>query len=181
MTSFYEAAPSKERASVACCQSKGRDRSSFCFLQISLQRCSIVTVSHVPSVLARPGTLVGRTSAAQDSARIVPLRLSGRNKSMRVRRSRHVKSVPGVQNPNKPGRSRTIRASPGGKLRTGVEGCPRCQTGIIRTSLGAILFGAFAQPKHAGKYTIAYIPPVHNHPKISCSEVRAVPRQPIFG
>ena len=30
-----------------------------------------------------------------------------------------------------------------------------CQTRIIQTSLGAILFGAFAQPKLAGKYTIA--------------------------
>ena len=41
-----------------------------------------------------------------------------------------------------------------------------CQTGIIRTSLGAILFGAFAQPKLAGKYTIACVPPVQHHPKI---------------
>ena len=56
-----------------------------------------------------------------------------------------------------------------------------CQTGIIRTSLGAILFGAFAQPKLANMYTIGYVPPVQHHPKISCSEVRAVPRQPIFG
>ncbi len=56
-----------------------------------------------------------------------------------------------------------------------------CQTGIIRTSLGAILFGAFAQPNLANMYTIACVPPEQNHPKISCSEVRAVPRQPIFG
>ena len=56
-----------------------------------------------------------------------------------------------------------------------------CQTGIIRTSLRAILFGAFAQPKLANMYNIAYVPPVQNHTKISCSEVRAVPRQPIFG
>ncbi len=56
-----------------------------------------------------------------------------------------------------------------------------CQTGIIRTSLGAILFGAFAQPNLANMYTIACVPPVQHHPKISCSEVRAVPRQPIFG
>ena len=56
-----------------------------------------------------------------------------------------------------------------------------CQTGIIRTSLGAILFGAFAQPKLADMYTIACVPPEQNHPKISCSEVRAVPRLPIFG
>ena len=46
-----------------------------------------------------------------------------------------------------------------------------CQTGIIQTSLGAILFGAFAQPKLANMYTIACVPPVQNHPKISCSEV----------
>ena len=58
---------------------------------------------------------------------------------------------------------------------------PVCQTGIIRTSLGAILFGAFAQPNLANMYTIACVPPVQNHPKISCSEVLAVPRQPIFG
>ena len=56
-----------------------------------------------------------------------------------------------------------------------------CQTGTIRTSLGAILFGAFAQPNIVGMYTIACVPPVQHHPKISCSEVRAVPRQPIFG
>ena len=56
-----------------------------------------------------------------------------------------------------------------------------CQTGIIRTSLGAILFGAFVQPKLANMYTIACVPPVQHHPKISCSEVRAVPRLPIFG
>ncbi|HIU98388.1 MAG TPA: hypothetical protein IAC73_00915 [Candidatus Limadaptatus stercoripullorum] len=56
-----------------------------------------------------------------------------------------------------------------------------CQTGIIRTSLGAILFGAFAQPKLANMYTIACVSPEQNHPKISCSEVRAVPRLPIFG
>ena len=56
-----------------------------------------------------------------------------------------------------------------------------CQTGIIRTSLRAILFGAFAQPKLANMYTIACVAPVQHHPKISCSEVRAVPRQPIFG
>ena len=56
-----------------------------------------------------------------------------------------------------------------------------CQTGIIQTSLGAILFGAFAQPKLANMYTIACVPPVQNHPRISCSEVRAVQRQPIFG
>ena len=31
-----------------------------------------------------------------------------------------------------------------------------CQTGIIRTSLGAILFGTFAQPNLANIYTIAY-------------------------
>ena len=30
-------------------------------------------------------------------------------------------------------------------------------------------------------YTIACVPPEQNHPKISCSEVRAVPRLPIFG
>ena len=29
-----------------------------------------------------------------------------------------------------------------------------CRTGIIRTGLGAILFGAFAQPKLANMYTI---------------------------
>ena len=56
-----------------------------------------------------------------------------------------------------------------------------CQTGITRTGLGAILFGAFAQPNLANMYTIACVPPVQHHPKISCSEVRAVPRQPIFG
>ena len=56
-----------------------------------------------------------------------------------------------------------------------------CQTGIIRTSLGAILFGAFAQSELAGKYTIGGVSPAQHHPKISCSEVRAVPRQPIFG
>ena len=32
-----------------------------------------------------------------------------------------------------------------------------CQTGIIQTSLGAILFGAFAQPKLANMYTIACV------------------------
>ena len=56
-----------------------------------------------------------------------------------------------------------------------------CQTGIIQTSLGAILFGAFAQSELANMYTIACVPPAQHHPKISCSEVRAVPRQPIFG
>ena len=48
-----------------------------------------------------------------------------------------------------------------------------CQPGIIRTGLRAILFGAFAQPKLANMYTIACVPPVQHHPKISCSEVRA--------
>ena len=62
-----------------------------------------------------------------------------------------------------------------------LESSRLCQTGIIRTSLGAILFGAFAQPNLANMYTIACVPPVQHHPKISCSEVRAVPRQPIFG
>ena len=45
----------------------------------------------------------------------------------------------------------------------------------MRTSLGAILFGAFAQPELANMYTIGCVPPVQHHPKISCSEVRAVP------
>ena len=107
---------------------------------------------------------------------------------------------------------------------------PACRIGIIRTSLGAILFGAFAQSELAGKYTIGGVAspqgkvratlhsrkvlaskpaapfphkscslstensfcgdpslrrfvgtPKQHHPKISCSEVRAVPRQPIFG
>ena len=34
---------------------------------------------------------------------------------------------------------------------------PACQPGIIRTSLRAILFGAFAQPKLANMYTIACV------------------------
>ena len=54
--------------------------------------------------------------------------------------------------------------------------CPACRTGIIRTGFRAILFGAFAQPKLAGMYTIDCVPHAQNHPKISCFEVRAVPR-----
>ena len=49
-----------------------------------------------------------------------------------------------------------------------------CRTEIMRTCLGAILFGAFAQPQLANMYTIGCVPPEQNHPKISCSEVRAV-------
>ena len=78
-----------------------------------------------------------------------------------------------------------LRRHAGGLRRRGghLRGRPRqsarfhtfsCRIGIIQTSLGAILFGAFAQPKLANMYTIACVPPVQNHPKISCSEVRAV-------
>lgn len=52
-----------------------------------------------------------------------------------------------------------------------------CRNEIIRTGIGAVLFVAFAQPKLAGKYTIAHAPPIQHHPKIPCSEVRAVPRR----
>ena len=49
-----------------------------------------------------------------------------------------------------------------------------CRRGMRRTCLRTILFGAFAQPKLDNMYTIVCIPPEQNHPKISCSEVRAV-------
>ena len=41
---------------------------------------------------------------------------------------------------------------------------------MIHTCLGAILFGAFAQPELANMYTIGGVPPAQHHPKISCSE-----------
>ena len=49
-----------------------------------------------------------------------------------------------------------------------------CRRGMRRTCLRTILFGAFAPPKLDNMYTIAGVPPEQNHPKISCSEMRAV-------
>ena len=45
-----------------------------------------------------------------------------------------------------------------------------CRRGMIHTCLGAILFGAFAQPELANMYTMGGVPPAQHHPKISCSE-----------
>ena len=52
-----------------------------------------------------------------------------------------------------------------------------CRTETILTRLRTILFGAFPRLRLANMYTIACVSSAKNHPKISCSEVRAVRRR----